>query len=101
MQVSVACYQFCWHFYLFVCEQYSSDAILHALTLPPLIPFTLVMFTAGDMVPTSEPTLEPSLEPTEDGANGLLTSSRAAAVVDGGAVAAWASFVVGALFALF
>ena len=59
------------------------------------------MFTAGDMVPTSEPTLEPSLEPTEDGANGLLTSSGAAAVVDGGAVAAWVSVVVGALFALF
>ena len=77
--------------------------ILHTLILLSSLfhLFSLVMITAGDMVPTSEPTLEPSLEPTKDGANGLLTPSGAAAVVGGGAVAAWASVVVGALFALF
>ena len=58
------------------------------------------MFTAGDMVPTSEPTLEPSLEPTKDGDNGLLATSGAT-VIAGGAIAAWASACVGALFSLF
>lgn len=58
------------------------------------------MLTAGDMVPTSEPTLEPSLEPTKDGDNGLLATSGVA-VLGGGAVAAWGSAFVGALFAMF